>query len=504
MPGARNRPASTAVSSAPVRLFQEGLHHWGEDRLIEAEAAFAEAVRLEPEMAEALVNLGLLHDRQGRPDAALAAFDRALAARPGLALAHFNRGNLLAKLGRPDEAMAAYERALAEDPRLVDAWINVGNLLARRHRLDEAVEACRTALRHRPESLPALVNLAHHHRARNEVEAALAVSARALDLDPDLAEAHVNQAVARLVSGDFARGWEQYEQRWRLRGSGQRPPQLRPQWSGAEPLAGQAILLYAEQGLGDTLQFLRYVPRVVATGARVHLEVPAPLRPLVADFPGTATVGTTGEPRPAVDWYCPLASLPRVFRTELPTIPAAVPYLQAPSRAAPRLPRRAGAGHRVGVAWCGHPGHPNDFNRSIPLATFRRLLESTPAAEFYGLQPNPRPGERAALADLPRFTDLAGQLADFAATAAVLADLDLVITVDTACAHLAGALGRPTWLLLPFAPDWRWLLGRADSPWYPTMRLFRQPRAGDWDSVLDEVAGALAARLAASPPPGDT
>ncbi|MDH5254676.1 MAG: tetratricopeptide repeat protein, partial [Gammaproteobacteria bacterium] len=339
-------------------------------------------------------------------------------------------------------------------------------------------------------------NLGNALQAAGRIEDALRSHDRALALKPDFADARWNKAFALLLQGDYAAGWPLFESRWDLAGNPCDPEgSTRPLWLGDAPLAGRTLLVRHEQGLGDTLQMLRYVPVLAARGARVLVQVPRALADLAATVPGVASVTVFGEPPPAHDLQIPCMSLPLACRTTLATIPADVPYLAVPdaSRAiwAGRLGVRGGADgqRRVGLAWSGSAEHRNDRQRSLPFHLLVPLLSL--AAEFHSLQKDYRPGDAGQLAATGRLRDWSADLRTLADTAGLIDALDLVITVDTAVAHLAGALGKPVWLLLPSAPDYRWMLGRADSLWYPTMRLFRQPAAGAWDPVLREVSAAL-------------
>jgi hypothetical protein len=333
-------------------------------------------------------------------------------------------------------------------------------------------------------------------------EAALQALERAIALAPDYADAHWNRALTLLLAGDFAQGWPAYE--WRWRATGMREPDLAaPRWDGG-PLDGQTILLHAEQGLGDSIHFVRYAPLVAARGGRVIVQCPAPLARLLATCAGVARVIPRGEPLPPFELQAPLMSLPGLLNTRLDNIPAEVPYLAPPAgagaaaQAALAALAALGARRTVGVVWAGNPAHENDRNRSCPARCFAAL--GAPERALVSLQKGAGADDIAAI---PGALDLGPRLEDFAATAAAIARLDLVIAVDTATAHLAGALGRPVWLLLPHAPEWRWQLRRDDSPWYPTMRLFRQERPGDWPGVFERVGEALKSALSgySTPPP---
>jgi tetratricopeptide (TPR) repeat protein len=319
---------------------------------------------------------------------------------------------------------------------------------------------------------------------------ALASYERAIALNPDYAEAHWNVCLARLRLGDFRGGWPQYEWGWKAGYRGIERRFAQPRWTGAEPLAGKTLFVHAEQGFGDTIQFVRYVPLVAGAGARVVIEVHPSLVALLSGVQNVSSAVSRGGPLPAFDLHCPLLSLPLAFGTELDTIPARVPYLSAPethlARWKIRLPRAEGL--RIGLTWSGR--NIPDPDRSMALAQLAPLFD-LPGIHFVSLQKDLRDSDEAALRGRPGFLHLGPDLADFADTAAVIAQLDLVISIDTAVAHLAGALGKPVWILLPFLSDWRWLLDRDDSPWYPTARLFRQDKARAWDTVIARVRAAL-------------
>ena len=421
-------------------------------RNAEAVASFARALAIRPEFTEALINRGLTLADMGRHADALADFDRALTFDPGEAEALFNRGNALVSLDRPEEAVGSFDQAIAIRPRWADAISNRGM---------------------------ALVNL------NRQVEA-IASFVRATAIEPDHAEANCNESLAWLRLGEFRQGWAKYESRWAARElASRRRAFAQPLWLGGEEIKDRRILLHAEQGLGDTIQFVRYAPLVAALGAQVILEVQPPLEALLSDIGGISRIVGQGKPLPDFDLHCPLLSLPLAFRTELDTVPAGVPYLAAPPSYLAKWRDRLGqpASPRVGIAWAGSPTNRNDRNRSIALDRFLSLLPAA-GVEFVSLQKDMGATECELLGTSAQIIHVGDDLDDFADTAAVISLLDLVISVDTSVAHLAGAMARPLWLLLPFAPDFRWMLDREDSPWYPSARLFRQAGIGDWDDVL--------------------
>lgn len=452
------------------------------------------AAKYDPKNASAHLNLGCAQQQAGDLAEALTSFTRTVGLQPGHAEAHCNRAGVLLALGRPAEALAAYDRALGLRPDIAEALDGRGNALADLGRHEESLAAYGRALEARPGYVEALGNRAFVLTDLNRYAEALRDYDAALSLRPGFGRLHFDAAMALLVTGDFARGWREFEWRWRVEGGEQQVRGFtQPQWLGADELRGRTILLHAEQGLGDTLQFCRYVPMVAARDARVLLEVQKPLTTLLAQLPGVAQVIAHGEPLPAFDLHCPLLSLPLAFGTDLGSIPAPASYLAADPDRVERWRQRLGVprGRRIGLVWSGSARHRNDRNRSVALPALRPLL--TGGVEVFSLQKELRAEDRKALRDIPALRHFGDELHDFADTAALVECLDLVITVDTSVAHLAGALGKPAWILLPFAPDWRWLLEREDSPWYPRARLFRQPAMGDWASVIERVAAELAA-----------
>ncbi len=458
----------------------------------EALAVLDKAVVLAPGNVEAICNRGNVLLKLNRAGDALAAFEQAIRLAPRFPGALINRGNALAQLKRFAEALAQYDAVLAMVPANAETHVNRGNALSALGRAAEAVAAFDRALALRPDYLKGLIGRGAALQALNRHRDALAAFDRALALDKGNADAHHNAGLALLTLGDYRRGFEEHEWRWQRTGMPVRRRNLgKPLWLGEYPLARKRILLHAEQGLGDTIQFVRYAPMLARTGATVILEVPPALVALLSRVQGVAEVVVRGEALPAFDVHCPLASLPRALRTEPATIPAEIPYLKASDERLAKWRTRIEAlpSPRVALAWSGSADHPNDCNRSIPFTRLAPLLARD--VGFISIQRELRAADVAELARLPQLTHAGDDLNDFDDTAAVVALADLVISVDTAVVHLAGALGRPTWVLLPFCPDWRWMLERDDSPWYPTVRLFRQPAAGDWDRVITRVGEQL-------------
>jgi tetratricopeptide (TPR) repeat protein len=462
-------------------------------RPAEAVADYDKALAIRPDYAEALNNRGLALLDLHRPAEALASFDRALAIRPDYATALNNRGNTLQDLKRPAEALASYDKLLAIRPGHAEALYNRGIVLRDLQRPAEALASFDKALSINQNHVDALNNRGIVLRDLDRPLEALASYDRALSIDPDRAETHSNLSCLRLLLGDFDRGWKDFEWRWRVQDFAPwRREFAEPLWLGDEPLEGRTILLHAEQGLGDAIQFARYVPLVAARGAKVVLEVPQPLTALLSGIEGVSSVIGRGEKLPEFDCHCPLLSLPLAFKTRLETIPATIPYLFASEDRVIKWKERLPATgmRRIGIAWAGNGNFKGDQTRSIGLTRFLPLL-SVAGIELVGLQKDLRDGDGDILRSHSRVVHLGDAMEDFSDTVAVMSSLDLVISSDTSVAHLAGALGKPVWVLLQYAADWRWLLGRSDSPWYPTARLFRQPGIGDWDSVIRHVEDAL-------------
>lgn len=459
----------------------------------EAIAQYRTAIALRPDGVELHYNLGNALLAADRPADAEVSLRAAIALRPKHAGAHNNLGNALRGQGRHTEAIEQYESALALRPDFHGTVNNIGSALLALHRPEEAVPYFEKTLSLRPDYAEASNNLGGALLALDRPTEALEWFRRAIAQDSGQVQARFGEAMALLALGNFHEGWIAYESRWL-------DPKFRederefsdPPWLGQESIAGRTILLHAEQGLGDTIQFVRYAPLLRRQGARVVLEVQTPLVPLMGDL--ADVVIAQGEALPAYDLHCPLLSLPLAFGTELATIPAKIPYLRAnPAKRAiwaERLGTRSRL--RAGIAWSGAADHPEDAIRSIPAALFLPPLAAT-GVELHVIQKDIREADAAAVAAVPGLRMHADLLDDFAGTAALISELDLVISADTSVAHLAGALGHPLWILAQFAADFRWMRHRTDSPWYPTARLFRQTNRGAWPPVIAEVAAALAA-----------
>jgi len=526
----RQQPKTEYLTSLGTTLLNQG-------RREEALKTFDKAVQLDPNDADLWSNLGnVLADMQ-RPADAILSYQHALKLNPRHwdaahqcghllnrlerfeeALIHFSlcdelqpndapmlqmRALMLHNLKRFEEALAGYSRALALDPANVEACNNTGTVLQSLDRHQEALSWFDRTLELRPDLVETLENEAVSLVELQRFDQAFAVYHRARALDPSRAAAEWNLALLQMLTGNFEAGWAGREARWRMPALSARYPRIsQPMWLGAEPIAGKTLLVYSDEGIGDTIQFSRYVPMLAARGARVILVVEDAVHPLLSALSGVSQcLPKSAATLPAFDLHCANSSLPLAFGTRLDTIPAEKCYLPAPAAARVQAWEERLAAHdrlRVGLVWSGNPKHHNDRNRSIRLRALAGILDVD--VTFVSLQKDPRPDDRATLLERSEIIDLTSDLTDFAETAALASCLDLVITVDTSVAHLAGALGRPTWILLPHTPDYRWLLDRDDSPWYQAVRLFRQDATRDYASVIARVRSELVAMISGFEP----
>jgi tetratricopeptide (TPR) repeat protein len=410
---------------------------------------YAREISRKPENLDAYLRLGNALHEMGRYSDAVAIYDRALALKLGTGALHHNRGNALLELGRWEEAIASYREALRFMPSFAEGYVTIATALQSLRKPYEAMASCH----------------------------------RALTLDADCAEAHWNLALALLQVGEFGQGWQEFEWRWKKRGFTSKLQTFhQPLWDGT-PLADRTILVHAEQGFGDTFQFARYLPLLAAQGATVIVVGPASQKALLAGVPGVSVSLSTGEPLPDFDFHLPIMSLPRLFKTDLDTIPLEFPYILPPLTALASWAEKftGSDGLRVGLVWAGRK--KPDPNRTCHFENFAPLA-GMPGVTFYSLQLENEMSGSSEVRGSFGLVDHTAEIGDFCDTAALIAHLDLVIAIDTGVAHLAGAMGKETWLLLPYAADWRWMLDRQDSPWYPGMRLFRQEQPGDWRGVI--------------------
>jgi tetratricopeptide (TPR) repeat protein len=465
------------------------------DKLEEAVTHCRHALGVRPDYAEAHNNLGNALQKQDKLGEAIKHFEHALKLRPDLAEAHINLANTLKTQGDLDRAIRHCHEALRLQPDSAEAHNSLGNVLLRQVKLQDAIKHFEIALKLRPDFPHAHNNLGIALMSTGKQDEAMSHFAQAIDWQPSLPEAHYDRAILWLLRGDFENGWPEYEWRWRQPRVASRSFTA-PLWDGS-PLDGNTILIHAEQGLGDTLQFIRYLPLVKTRGGKVICECPGPLLPLLTSADGTDLLVARGTLLPQFDCHAPLLSLPRIFHTSLEDIPDTVPYLKANADLVKHWRKELevwGTTFKVGIAWQGSAVYPADRQRSIPLAHFAPLAKVS-GVQLISLQKGPGIDQLQALVEPFPLVDLGSRLDNsggaFMETAAVMKCLDLVITSDTSIAHLAGALAVPVWVALPLVPDWRWLLERDDSPWYPSMHLFRQTRYGQWSDVFERMAKQL-------------
>jgi tetratricopeptide repeat protein/glycosyl transferase family 9 (putative heptosyltransferase) len=443
------------VNTSEPLSFSKALALHSSGNLNEAGDLYAEFLRSHPTHPDALSLLGALRARQGNLKEGIRLLKIAIAIKPDHPEAHYDLGNVFHQLRQYEEAVASFSKDIAISPNKAKAYNSRGVSLYR---------------------------LGRYAEAANDFE-------KTITLVPDFTRQYHYLSIIRLSLGDYEKGWRLFE--WRWKGSTLTPRQFQqPLWLGKESLPEKTILLHAEQGNGDIIQFCRYIPMVDALGAKVILEVPGQLLRLMETLEGSYKVVKKGDPLPAFDMHCPLMSLPLAFNTVVSTIPADVPYLSVDPRQQKKWREMLGTKTkpRIGLTWSGAIGQANDHNRSIPLKMLLPLLQYQ--HEYYSLQKEIRPGDLPALSR-SKIISHADKLDDFSDTAALLSQMDIVISVDTSVAHLAGAMGKPVWIMLPFVSDFRWMTEREDSPWYPTARLFRQKRIGDWADVIDRVNVAL-------------
>ena len=480
------RPVSTEqLNAEALTLLQQGQFQAGADLL-------SQSLAQNPRQPETYYNFGFALQQLGLLDSAVQAYGQTIALTPGNVDALMVRGHVFASQKRFEDAAKDFAKAVKIAPQNPDAWNNFGNVLLESEREDEAIEAYDKAMSLRPSFVQALFNKGKALAALERYAEAGEAYDAALKILPSYEEAKWHLSWVCLVLGDFDQGWELFESRWTVAelGNQRRYAQL-PQWLGQESISGKSLLLYNEQGLGDTLQFCRYATVLQAMGAKVSLAVQAPLVSLLADqWPGV-TVAESFADLSDFNLATPLMSLPLALGTTLETISADVPYIRVPASTPPIAHDRL----RVGIVWSGSTQHKNDKNRSMSLATLAPFFDLP--ADWICLQPEIREADLAWLAVHPEVRLERPILNDFVETATVIAGLDLVVTVDTSVAHLTGAMGKPVWILLPTGCDYRWLLEREDSPWYPTVRLFRQTERGNWADVVVRVASALKTFFAA-------
>jgi tetratricopeptide (TPR) repeat protein len=495
-------------------------------RLEDGVRTIGKSLNIDPNQPNALNNSGVALRKIRRPNEALAHFDRAISLKPDYPVAHLNRGNVLRDLNRLDEALVSYYCVIALNPDDADAYLNRGIALKDLKRFDEALEILDYTLKLNYNYSVAHLNRGNILRDLNRMDEALASYDRATALNPDYADAYSNRgnvlkdfkrvdeasksfdyaivlkpdfsifywnkSLLKLLIGEYLEGWKLYQCKINkeIINSNHRDYN-QPLWLGVDFLINKTLLIYSDQGFGDYIQFVRYAAMVEQLGAKVILEVPSELMTLFSSLKGKFILIEKGTPLPNFDYHCPVTTLPFAFKTTVETIPAQMPYLYAGEKRKKRWNEKLGIKtvRRIGLVWSGSDAHKNDDKRSLLLKELIKILNIP--AEFYCLQKEIRKIDIRSLMDFPNIRQHQEHLLDFSDTAALIDAMDLVISVDTSVAHLAGAMGKKTFILLPYSPDYRWMLEKKDSPWYPTVTLFRQPAMGDWDTVISEVTQSL-------------
>ncbi len=475
--------------------FNKGITLHKLTRFEEALASFHVVIVLDVNYVEAYYNQGNAFHELKQFEDALRSYDQAIVLRPQYADAFYSRGNAFYALKRLEQALSSYNQAIAFRPNYANAYYNRGNLLNDLKRFNEAIASYDQALTINPQFAESYSNRGCTLQKLKRLDEALNYYDKAITIKADYADAHFNKSFIKILLGDYEEGWRLYEWRWKSHGfTSQLKHSPQPVWLGEQSLKNKTIVIYPEQGFGDYIQFIRYAPRLEQLGARVILEVPAPLMSVVSTLEGQFTFIEKGKELPDFDYHCPVMSLPHALKSTVDTIPNQVPYFSVNQAKQQTWQARLGekSQRRVGFVCSGNSGHKNDHNRSISLHSLQSLFDLP--VEFHCLQKEIREDDAAFLASQNNIHNHIEFLDDFSDTAALIDAMDLVISVDTSVAHLAGALGKETWILLPYSPDYRWMLETSDSPWYPTAKLFRQSAIGEWGSAINDIKQALQSR----------
>ena len=469
-------------------LTSEAFKYHQEGNLKEAKNIYEQILKHKPNHFDALQLLGILYGQINKKDKAIKLLELALQIKPDDAATLNNYGVILTEVNRTNDSYEVLDKATNIKPDYAEAYSNKGNTLKLLEKYDDAVKAYSKAIQLKPNYAEAYNNRGVIYKELSQMNLALKDLKKAISLKPDYPEANSTMGVTLLLTGNFSKGWEQYEWRWKDLSD---PSVIRsfkqPLWDGKKSLKDKSILLYSEQGLGDTIQFSRYILLIKALGAKVILETHKELLNIVGSIDSNITVILMGQTLPHFDFQCPLLSLPLKFGTGLKNIPSPNRYICADKRIVPKWKKKIGSQKKplIGLAWEGNPLHKNDYNRSILLA---ELIPHLPKKyEYIGLQKDIRESNLKTLKRSSMIDNLIDKNVSMDDTAAIIENLDIVISVDTSVAHLSASMGKPTWILLPFVPDWRWLLNRNDSPWYKSVKLFRQEKRGNWELVFKDL-----------------
>ena len=467
-----------------IPILKLALRYHREGNLDYAKYVYQHVLGIDPQNADALHLLGVSVYQSEQYDIAINLITQAIQIDSTKPLFFTNLGNAFQKQGKLEKSVQAYQKAIQIQPDYADAYYNLGNAFQKQGKLEQSTQAYQKAIQIQPDYAEAYFNLGNSLREQGKLKESTQALQKAVQIQPDYADAHFNLAMLLLLQGQFVEGWEKYEWRWDSSLKSQKRNFKRPLWDGTS-LSSKSILIYVEQGFGDSIQFARYIDLFPDT-ATIIVACQPELKSLLKSIERIDTLVTKGEDIPNFDFHAPIVSLPHIFGTVLETIPAKIPYLYPDKNPDFSFLSDDERDLKVGIAWAGSPTHINDRNRSISLNNFKCLLDIK-GCEFFSLQVGEHHRDIKRCGYSRIIKDLGKQFTNFHHTASAILQLDLVISVDTAVAHLAGALGKPVWTLLPFIPDWRWMLNRSDSPWYPSMTLFRQRKRGDWHSVFQEI-----------------
>jgi len=454
-------------------------------KLEESIQAYHKAIQIQPNHVEALFCLGVAFKERDRLEESIQAYQKAIAVRSDFAEAYNNLGNVFQKQGKLEESIQAYQKAIAVRSDFAEAYYNLGNVLQKQGKLEESIQAYHKAIQIQPNHVDAYNDLGVIFKEKRQLDKSIQAFQKSIRLNSNFAQAHENLGMLLLLKGDFLNGWKEYEWRWRSMQKSQKRDFKRPLWDGT-PLDGKSILVYAEQGFGDTIQFIRYIELLPDTGTIIIFACQPELKRLFKSIDRIDALVTKGEVISDFDVHIPLLSLPYIFNTTLDSIPSQTPYLYSDINSDFAFILDNEDHFKVGIVWAGSSTHVNDRNRSVNLNQFKELL-SIEGCEFFSLQVGLHRADISQNGYDYIIKDLGKMFNDFRDTASAILQLDLVISVDTSVAHLAGALGKEVWTLLPFVPDWRWMFDRSDSPWYPSMTLFRQKKVGNWGDVFQQL-----------------